>query len=420
MVPPAPRARKVSPDVLHATRSGRTLDGVPRGVTSPSAGSAVALPLLRVAHLIASFHVGGLERLAWTLATCSDVIEGSVWGYVEDGEIRPMMERDGVPTRLFGDGHGRGVRPALPLALARALRRDRIDVLHTHHIGPFLYGAPAARLAGVAHVHTEHSREYYEDARWRRVGRWMPRTATVVCCSQELATWRREHFGDRALVVVNGVPVPPRPTDDQRASAREALGVPRDAFVVGAVARVCDEKDLGTLVRAFDIAAAEHPDAHLVLIGDGLPADEAALDAVIAGASLRNRVHRLGRRDDVPELLPGFDVISLSSRREGLPLALLEGMASGAACVATGVGEIPSMLRDGGGLTAPPSDVPAFAEQLRAYLDDRARCREDGAVARIVVHDRYSADAMCGAYIEAYRNARIRHATTDHAVLGAH
>ncbi len=364
--------------------------------------------------------MGGLERLAWTLASCSDVVDGSVWGYVEDGELRQPMEQAGVSTRLFGGGRGRGVRPMLPLALARALRRDRIDVLHTHHIGPFLYGAPAARLAGVAHVHTEHSREYYDSARWRRVGRWMPRTATVVCCSRELATWRHEHFGDRPLVVVNGVPVPQRPTDATRADARKRLGLPRDAFVVGAVARISREKDLGTLVRAFDRAAAEHPDAHLVLIGDGLPDEEAALDAVIAAAALRARVHRVGRRDDVPQLLPGFDVIALSSRREGLPLALLEGMAFGAPAVATAVGEIPVLLRDGGGLTAPADDPQALASTLRTYLDDRARCRADGEIARIIVHDRYSADAMCGAYIEAYRNARIRHATTDHAVLGAH
>lgn len=330
------------------------------------------------------------------------------------------MERDGVHTRLFGGGRRTGLRPMLPVALARALRHDRIDVLHTHHIGPFLYGAPAARMAGVTHVHTEHSREYYDDPKWRTVGRWMPRTATVVCCSRELATWRREHFGDDALVVVNGVPLPPQPTDDERASARARLGLPDDAFVVGAVARISREKDLGTLVRAFDLAAREHADAHLILIGDGLPDEEAALDQVISGAALQRRIHRLGRRDDVPALLPAFDIAALSSQREGLPLALLEGMAFGAAAVATAVGEIPVLLRDGGGVTAPPQDAEALSALLGAYLNDRARCRADGDIARMIVHDRYSAHAMCGAYVEAYRNARIRRATTDHAALGAH
>ncbi len=361
---------------------------------------------LRVAQLIQYFGIGGIERMVEGLVPAFDArgVDTVVAAYRGDGPVREALEARGAPAVLLP---GRsGLDPLLPFRLARWIRTSGADVLHTHHLGPFIYGAAAARQAGVPHVHTEHSHEIYDAPRRLALGKRMDGLATVVAVSEEIAAWRESAMGQRCIVIPNGVPVPPTPTPEVRAQARRLLGVAEGDVVVGCVARLAPEKDHATLVRAIHTALPAAPALRLVLVGDG--PERAALASLASELGVTDRVLFLGARSDVAALLPGLDLFTLSSRREGLPLSLLEALASGVPAVTTAVGEMPRVLAGGAGRTVPSGSVADLAAVLAGAALDPDWRRVAGNTGRELVRTRYSMDAMADAYVHSYRAALHR------------
>lgn len=347
-----------------------------------------------VCALIQYFEIGGIERMVLDIATCAveRQIQTTVVAYLGEGRFRDTFEHAGIQTQ-FIDGRA-GLQLTLPWTLGRWLRRNRVDVLHSHHLGPFIYGAAAAWMSRIPQLHTEHSRELYDTPRRQLIGRAMPRMARVVTVAEELSRWRSEHFDDRCEAIPNGVFVPERIPPAE--PARAELGLAPDAFVIGCVARLGKEKDHRTLVEAFRRVRIAAPRARLVLVGDG-PERAALEENAPEGMTL------LGTRNDVQSLLPAFDVIALSSRREGLPLALLEGMAFGLPAVATSVGGIPELLADGAGQVVPVASPELLAEALLNYAHDPVRREADGRTARARVLEHHDRRAMVARYSALYR-----------------
>jgi glycosyltransferase involved in cell wall biosynthesis len=154
-----------------------------------------------------------------------------------------------------------------------------------------------------------------------------------------------------------------------RARARAALGLSESAFVVGTIGNFTPKKDHQTLLEATARIAQRYEALRLVLVGAGpLERDLRHSTGVLA---LDDRVVFAGSRDDVATLMPAFDVFALSSRNEGLPIALLEAMGFGVPCVATAVGGVPEVVTDGReGLLVPPGDAAALADALSTMLCD--------------------------------------------------
>lgn len=356
--------------------------------------------VLHVAHLMTTFRVGGLERLVYALAKASVPlgVKTTVFAYDEDGELRGTFERAGV-TAIFVPTPP-GIRYGLGPKLAFELSARRVDVLHSHHLGPYMYGAVAARLAGVPHVTTEHSRELYDTPRRWWVGKTMAHAAEVVTVSHELAQWRRASFNDDPTVILNGVSLPPLLSVGERTERRRALGLP-DGFLVACVARLAPEKDHATLLRAFARVRRRVANATLVLVGWG-PL-ESEVEALGDELGIAEHVRFLGRRDDVEDILPACDVITLSSRREGLPLALLEGMAAGLPVVATSVGDVPTLVAEGEGFAVGAGDDEAFADALVHFASDPESRRRAGARARARVERVHSVGAMASSYLRTYQ-----------------
>jgi glycosyltransferase involved in cell wall biosynthesis len=259
----------------------------------------------------------------------------------------------------------------------RDLVRERdVDVVHTHMPLP----AAVARLAlpgrAPAFVHTEHNLwgRYRLPTRWANAATYR-RNARVIAVSDGVAASIRSplvrpavpvevvvHGADTSLVVTGA---------GARAEARRRLGLPPDAPVVGSVGNFTAKKDQATLVRAFAALPPELAEARLVLVGLGPLEDD--LRALAASEGVASRVLFPGSRDDVFDLLPGFDVFALSSRFEGLPISLLEAMATGVAPVVTAVGGIPEVVTDGrDGLLVPPGEPAALAVALARVLGDGA------------------------------------------------
>ena len=271
------------------------------------------------------------------------------------------------------------------------MRSGGFDLVHTH----MPYVAVGARLVvprSVAFVHTEHNLwdRYRLPTRWANMGTYTRNVAAIVA-SQAVADTIR---------VPAWLPGSPPPIDVVRhgadlasvrrgaeacAFARKKLGLALDDLVVGSVANFTEKKDQRTLLTVFASLTTAHPSMRLVLIGLG-PL-EGDLRALTAQLGLDERVIFTGMRTDVPELLPGFDVFALSSQYEGLPISLLEAMASDIPCVTTCVGGIPEVITGPHeGLMVEPNDPAVFAAALGTLIADpalRAAVGESGgAVAR--------------------------------------
>jgi glycosyltransferase involved in cell wall biosynthesis len=195
------------------------------------------------------------------------------------------------------------------------------------------------------------------------------------------------------------------------AQARErlviALRLPPQTRLIGTVGRLNWAKDHVGLIQAFAALRQRMPDCALVIVGDG---ERRAELAAFAGAEgLTDRVLLLGDRNDIADLLVGFDVFALSSLTEGYSIALLEACAAALPIVATDVGGNGEIVRDGvNGKLVPPADADALAEAMIALLDAPAAAQVLGAQGRAWVEAEGSLERMAERYEALYRGTPTR------------
>ncbi len=189
-------------------------------------------------------------------------------------------------------------------------------------------------------------------------------------------------------VIPNGIAIGRLPTDAERRTARETLGIPDRAQVVAFVGRLSPEKGPEVL-----LGAARGSGLLVLVAGDG-PL-RGVLEAEGAGRALRF----LGFVPDVGQVLAAADLLALPSRTEGLPMAVLEAMAAGVPVVASAVGSLPEVLGDGAGVLVPPGDVEALRDALVRLADPGPR-HALALAARARVESRYGAAGMARSYLE--------------------
>jgi glycosyltransferase involved in cell wall biosynthesis len=174
--------------------------------------------------------------------------------------------------------------------------------------------------------------------------------------------------------------------------------------IIGAIGRLAPQKGLQYLLRAAPEVLRDNPNALFVLVGDG--PERQTLEAEAKCLGIQGSVCFLGVREDIPELLASLDVLAMPSLSEGLPMALLEAMASAKAVVASRVGAIPHVIQDRvNGIMLSPGDVSGLATALLDVLKYRELRMALGQEARETVESRFSAPSMAKCYLEVYREA---------------
>ena len=212
----------------------------------------------------------------------------------------------------------------------------------------------------------------------------------------------------RVEVVCNAVDLERYPADIDRAAVREELGVGPHVHLMTTVATFKEQKGHRFLVEAFAAVAPRHPELELLLVGDGALAETVREQARRTGHG--DRIHFLGTRRDVARLLAASDSFVLASLWEGLPLALVEAMASGLPVVASAVSGSRQVMVDGRtGWVVPPGDSGALAGAIEELLSDRARAMRFAAAARERA-GRFGAAEQAAAFDRLFRGADQRHA----------
>lgn len=347
---------------------------------------------IQLVQIIDRLNVGGptpyllfLSRALESRGYRSTVVKGQV--APGEAEMSDVIRRSGIqPLELRG--FSRAIVPIrdfrVLVALYRLLRRVRPEIVHTHKSKAGVVGRIAAWLAGVpVTLHTFHGLVFkgYFSA-WKTslillVERLLARRTDVLVAVSELQ--RDELLADRVATpsrirtVPLGVDLEPF-LNRKRGNAgfREELGFGPSTRLVGIVARLVPIKGVDIFLSAAALVAEALPDVRFVVIGDGEL--RAELESVARETGLGDRVLFTGFRDDMARIYGSLDLSVLSSHHEGLPVALLESVASGCYVVATRVGGVPDLLRSERiGLMVAPGDARALAAGIQQVLRERRR-----------------------------------------------
>ncbi len=316
-----------------------------------------------------------------------------------------QMSSLGVPTELVtihGDLDWRLIG-----GLAARLRALHADAVHTHLIHADWHGIPAARRAGVRHVYTSgHNDDPFRrrpPIRLVQAYLWRRLTAGIAISEAVRQFMLRVEFAPphKVHTVHYGI-APPPPDLLMRAAFRAELGIPLEASVLGSVCRLIEQKGLTYALRAFAQIAARFPEAHYVIVGDGILRE--ALRAEAEALGIGARVHLAGWRADAAARMVAFDVFVMPSLWEGFGLVMLEAMAAGLPILASRVSALPEIVVEGEtGFLCPPRDVTCLAERMAQLLSDRALAERLGANGKARLAAEFSVSKMVERTLAVYR-----------------
>lgn len=360
---------------------------------------------LTVAHLCDDLRLGGWSSLVATLPELpKHGIRPLVFTLFGEGEYAAPLAGAGIPVCCL---HLR--RSNLPWCvarLARRLRRARVDIVHTHLPVSHLIGLTAARLAGVQaqilHVHTADDAPGPVSRWWlRRLVRGIPQIVAVSRAALTAFAARHPDCLAAVSVVPNGIDVESVRARRRASTLHKAnFGIPGEAFTVLVAANFKPEKGHRLLIEATARPAGDG--VHLLLAGDGT--ERPACEALARQLGMADRCHFLGPRPDVPELLAVADVLTLPSTTEQFGICLLEAFAAGVPVVATRVGGIPEVARDGiDALLVPPGDAAALAAaicELRNSPEQRAELIANAASRVMAFTHAAAAERLAAVYRE--------------------
>ncbi|MFC5510943.1 TIGR03088 family PEP-CTERM/XrtA system glycosyltransferase [Massilia jejuensis] len=370
-----------------------------------------------VVHLIYRLDFGGLETL---LVDCINHMPPERYRHAvvcltDYTAFADKITRPGVALYALHKPPGLGL--GIHARLFKLLRELRPSILHTYNFACAEYAVPAWAAGVPVRIHAEHGRDASDPQGLNRKHNFLRRSLApwidrYVPVSHDLARWLNGVVKIPAAkleLIMNGVDtvryapqLAVAETPWTGASGQPGMARP---FVVGTVGRLQDVKDQATLIEAFALLCARRGQARdglrLAIVGDGPLREKLARKAEQAGVA--DLVWFPGARNDIPELMRSFDVFALSSIAEGTPVTLLEAMACGRPVVATSVGGIPEVVRDGvNGALVAAGNAQALADALAGYVEDTARVASHGAAAREQIERHYSVAAMVGAYTALY------------------
>jgi glycosyltransferase involved in cell wall biosynthesis len=380
----------------------------------PRATDGVSRPL-RILELLPTASPGGGPKHVWDLVRHlpRDEFE-PVIGTPRDGLLFDRFRDLGLcvvefPRRRLGARH--------LLVAIRLISELSIDIVHTHGKGPGLYGRLAARWSRVPAIHTFHGVHYSAySPLGRRIYLALERglcrtTHTIINVSK---SQHAEALGLRlcrpgqGVVIVNGVDLDEMERRTAQSSIRrETLGFTTDDVVLGNISRFDPVKQIELLVETVQLLKPRLPHLILVLVGGGT--DEERIRRLVFDRGLQQNVMFTGSLPDVAHMYPVFDLYIAASRKEGLPLSLVEAMAAGLPIVATDVpGHRDVVVHGETGLLVPGGDATALAKAIVSLVSDPARCKAMGEAGRRRTHKEFTVRSMVEATAHVYRQAAGR------------
>ena len=352
---------------------------------------------VRVLILIKGLGLGGAETLLLNAAPHfdRDRFDYTIGYFLpwKDALCGPLRDA-GLNVQCFNIP-----RAGSPFALARFCRRvkrENYQLLHMHLPIPGFYGRVARKLhRNLRVVYTEHNLWPRLNPVSRALNRftfhWNDAAIAVSNEVRDSITARRP----KTQTIENGIDCSSIQQDaGARHEIREELGIALDEVAIVKVANLTEKKNHELLLDAFAQLNQQFPKAKLVLVGQFADRRE-TLAKKTEELGITSRVVFTGPRSDIPRVLMASDIFAMSSRFEGMPIALLEAMAYGLPPVCTAVGGVPDVIRDGvDGFLVPSGDAQVLAEKLQLLCTNGSLRQQFGAAAAARIHDEFDIAEM--------------------------
>jgi len=353
----------------------------------------------KVVHIITKMELGGAQQN--TLFTVSHLNPDKFQSFMVSGrggelfdEAKAFKNSFIVPDLIRAINPVRDTRAFAQIA--KVIKKIKLlapvsapIIVHTHSSKAGIIGRWAAKLSGVPFIiHSIHGFGFNDyQPFWVRGFFILLERLTSKITTKFIAVSRANiekgvrlniFSQDEVVLIRSGIdiskfqnPVRAKP------ATRKSLGLPADVPVVAMVSCLKSQKAPLDYVRACELIRRQVPDAHFLLIGDGLL--RGAVENEIHRIKLQDSFHLLGWRKDIPEILNATDVFALSSLWEGLPRVLPQAMSAGLPIVATRVDGSPEAVRDGhNGFLVSPGDFSGIAEKIISLLKDPVKASEMG------------------------------------------
>ena len=362
------------------------------------------IKLMIITHDLA---IGGLQQVVVNLCKSIDRsrFDISVLCLRGLGEFADNLKQLGIKVFLL-EQKATGTDYFSFLKVAKLLRQEKVQVIHTHNTQPFLDGTIAALLSRVNKViHTDHARVFPDKWRYMIAERIASLFAyKVVAVSEQTAQnlIRYEKISPKKIAVIsNGIDSKTFDIIIDKKVKREQLGIENGGPIIGICARLCEVKGITYILKSIVEIVKVFPNVVLAIAGNGPLETNLKIEVVELG--VQKNVIFLGPRSDIPELLKLFDCYVMASLSEGLPMILLEAMAAKCPIVSTNVGGIPDLLKHNqSALLVPPKDPQLLATALINLLSNSFKKEAIAENAYRVFFKNYTADSMAKQYEALY------------------
>ena len=319
-------------------------------------------------------------------------------------EVARAAEKNGLRLKIF-DCRGKFDLETIRM-LRKFIKKEQIDIVHSHGYKSNLYGLTAAYALDAKKVTTCHNWLSSEIKMkiYEIIDKLMLRSFDkVIAVSENLSKeiLVTGIFADKVVTIANGIDILKYSSGHQSLELKKAFGLEDKDLIIGAVGRLSEEKGHEYLIKAFKNVAEKLPNCKLMIVGDGTLRE--SLEVLVRSLEIEDKVIFTGIRDDIPELLKIMDLFVLPSLDEEMPLALLEAMAAGVPIVATAVGAVPSVIADQHlGKVVKPKDVRCITEAAIELLQNSEKAHRCAQAAFDEVVRRFSLKAMVDKYESAY------------------
>lgn len=354
---------------------------------------------MKILQVIPYFCFGGAETMCENLTYALREIGHEVFVvslYNEHTPISDRMEAAGI--RILYLDKKLGMDVSMVPKLYRIMRKERPDVVHTH-LDVVKYAAMAAKLAGIQKcVHTVHSLAMKEaEGLARKINKlyYRKKWASPVALSPEVQKTIAAVYGlpdNQISIVYNGI-------DLSKCQPKESYDI-RDTIELVHIGRFNEPKNHAGMLQAFAQLQEVYPQCHLHLVGDGELRGE--MESLARDLSVQTHITFHGVQPDVHPFLHSADMFLLPSKYEGMPMSIIEAMATGLPIVTTRVGGIPDMVSDGENALLVPCESSAIADACRKLIEDPA-LRETLGQAALRDSKRFSAEYMAERYCRVYQ-----------------
>jgi glycosyltransferase involved in cell wall biosynthesis len=371
---------------------------------------------INVIHLVEELTIGGLEKILTSIVLNLDKkkYNVSVWCLREGGFFANKLVKEGIDVKILNILTSRN--PLSIYKLYNLLKIHKFDIIHTHAYSAGTIGRISAFLAGVPVIisHNHSVYDYYN--RYYHFVEWLLSLITdrVICISDIVNRFANEtqRINAKKLITIhNGMDSEYAVSEKRISGLRKKLDIPADHSVICTIAHMEEHKGIKYLLESASLLLQSRNDVSFLIVGEGTLKEDLRKLCVVL--KIEKNVIFAGERSDIPEILSLSDIFVLPSLREGLPLTILEAMACGKPVIATNVGGIPEVVKDGvSGILVSPKDPEDLHSAMNELLDNREKLKKMGYNGKRVCNESFDSKTMIGKIENLYDSLmceKIRH-----------